>query len=600
MGSRQRDNLGPGARVRTAAFRISTSKVAVIRNSIVLFAAAAVIVACTTITDEPELPGTGPVVHRLETETHHSIYGMVAAANPESSRIAVDVLEAGGNAVDAAVAAAFALGVSDPGDGGLGGAIYILIRFADGRSTVIDGSAAVPLRVDRNRLAEIQAAQAESGIELAAVPASLAALAHAAKRYGTRSLADLIEPSIELAKGGYHATPFQEVSITTYFEDVMRSDYLRYFMLDNGEEPPSVDTLQCRPVLANTLRRIAVGGTEEFYRGSIADEIESDMDERGGFVDRDDLALLRVRELTPLRGSYRNVEVLAVPYPSLGGAVIQALNILEQYPSDFLDLDSVDRLQVLTEAFHIAIADHERVSGHTASVTTIGWEHLLAKEFAAERAALIQLGRALVNDEFPADQQHRSTDGNTAQVSVVDRWGNAVSLTHTLGRFFGNKVANPSLGFPYNSLLEGEADPKARAPIPTSMCPSIVLKDGEVLLVLGSGASNRIPGIVATVISNIVDRKLGLREAVLAPRVLWGPYKGFSYYAEIFHSITKEQVDELGTFGYEPILRARLPTRLSGFSRFGSVNAVHFDRESRVMTGVGDPRRNGTALGARF
>jgi gamma-glutamyltranspeptidase/glutathione hydrolase len=132
------------------------------------------------------------------------------------------------------------------------------------------------------------------------------------------------------------------------------------------------------------------------------------------------------------------------------------------------------------------------------------------------------------------------------------------------------------------------------------MCPSIVLKDGEVLLVLGSGASNRIPGIVATVISNIVDRKLGLREAVLAPRVLWGPYKGFSYYAEIFHSITKEQVDELGTFGYEPILRARLPTRLSGFSRFGSVNAVHFDRESRVMTGVGDPRRNGTALGARF
>jgi gamma-glutamyltranspeptidase/glutathione hydrolase len=292
--------------------------------------------------------------------------------------------------------------------------------------------------------------------------------------------------------------------------------------------------------------------------------------------------------------------VLAVPYPSLGGAVIQALNILEQYPSDFLDLDSVDRLQVLTEAFHIAIADHERVSGHTASVTTIGREHLLAKEFAAERAALIQLGRALVNDEFPADQQHRSTDGNTAQVSVVDRWGNAVSLTHTLGRFFGNKVANPSLGFPYNSLLEGEADPKARAPIPTSMCPSIVLKDGEVLLVLGSGASNRIPGIVATVISNIVDRKLGLREAVLAPRVLWGPYKGFSYYAEIFHSITKEQVDELGTFGYEPILRARLPTRLSGFSRFGSVNAVHFDRESRVMTGVGDPRRNGTALGARF
>jgi gamma-glutamyltranspeptidase/glutathione hydrolase len=572
------------------------------RTAIAFLAGSALLASCTTAikVDTPELSGAGPIVHRLEGEASQSIYGMVAAPTHEASRIATRILEEGGNAIDAAVAAAFALGVSDPGDGGLGGAIYILIRFSDGRATAIDGSAVVPLRVDRERLRAVQAAKAESGIELAAVPGSLAALAHAAERYGTRPLPDLINPSIELANRGYRATPFQEVSIRTYFEDVLRSDYLRYFMLDNGDEPPSVETLQCRPVLANTLRRIMVGGTEEFYRGSIADEIESDMEERGGSIDRDDLALLRVRELEPLRGSYRNVEVLAVPYPSLGGAVIEALNILEQYPSGFLDLDSLDRLQVLTEAFHIAIADHERVEGSQSSITRIGRQLLLTKEFAAERAALIELGQALVNDEFPADQEHLSTVGNTAQVSVVDRWGNAVSLTHTLGRFYGNKFANPSLGFPYNSLLEGVSDPKARSSIPTSMCPTIVVRDGEVLLVLGSGASNRIPGIVATVISNVVDRKLDLRGAVLAPRVLWGPYKGFSYYAEIFPSITEEQVNELGTFGYEPIYRVRPPVRLSLFSRTGSVNAVHLDRETRVLTGVGDPRRNGTALGASF
>jgi gamma-glutamyltranspeptidase/glutathione hydrolase len=228
------------------------------------------------------------------------------------------------------------------------------------------------------------------------------------------------------------------------------------------------------------------------------------------------------------------------------------------------------------------------------------WDRLLTKGFAVERAALIEPGQALVNEEFPANKKEGNDDGNTTQISIVDRWGNAVSLTQSLGRFFGNKLASPDLGFPYNSLLEGERELEARAPIPTTMCPTIVVQDGEVLLVLGSGASNRIPGVVATVVSNVVDREFDLREAVLAPRILWGPYKGRSFYAEIFPPITTEQINELGAFGYEPILRAQPPARLSSFSRFGSVNAVHFERESGVMTGVGDPRRNGTALGARF
>jgi gamma-glutamyltranspeptidase/glutathione hydrolase len=557
-------------------------------------------VACTTITDEPELPGAGPIVHELETEEQQSTFGMVAAANTESSEIAAEILEAGGNAVDAAVAAAFALGVSDPGDGGLGGTAYMLIRFADGSATVIDGSAVVPLRIDRARLAEIQSAKGESGIELAAVPGWLAALDHAASRYGTFPLEDLIEPSIALAQRGYHATPFQEVSIRTYFEDLQKSKYLKYFMLDGGEDPPSVDTLQCRPVLANTLRRIAEGGVNEFYRGSIAAEIEADMEARGGFINQDDLALLRVRELAPLRGSYRDVEVLAIPYPSMGGAVIQALNILERYPPEFLNRDSIDRIQVLAETFHIAIADHESLMAGGEIVSARVQERLLTKEFAEQRAALIEPGRPLVNDEFPPTRHDVNVDGNTTQVSIVDRWGNTVSFTHSLGRFFGNKVATPTLGFPYNSFLESAAEPKARERIPTSMSPSIVVKDDEFLLALGSGSSTRIPGVLATVVSNIVDRKNDLRGAVLAPRVLWGPYKGYDFYTEVFPPISDELIDQFGAFGYERIFRTRLPTRLSNFSRVGSVNAVLFDRKSGIMTGVGDPRRNGAALGARF
>ena len=252
----------------------------------------------------------------------------------------------------------------------------------------------------------------------------------------------------------------------------------------------------------------------------------------------------------------------------------------------------------MAEAFHIAIGDHDRMLADRSSVATQSRERLLTKEFAAERAALIQLGHPVVSYEFPPSSEGETEDGNTTQISIVDRWGNAVSLTQSLGRFFGNKMTTPSLGFPYNSLLEGMGDLQARESIPTFMCPSIVVRDGEVLLVLGSASSTRIPGVVATVISNVVDRQLDLREAVLAPRVLWDNSSNPRVYAEIFPPITEEQIDELARFGYEPIFRAQLPVKQSRFARFGAVNAVLFDRYSRIMTGVGDPRRNGNAIGA--
>lgn len=575
-------------------------KVAAASCMVIALAAAILIVACTTTTNAPDLPGSGPVVHELDAEASQSLCGVVATAHPEASRVAVEILESGGNAVDAAVAAAFALGVCDSGDSGLGGSTYILIRFADGEATAIDGSAVVPLRIDRARLAEVQGEAAGYGMELAAVPGSLAALDYAVSRYGSRTLAELIEPSIDLATLGFHATPFNEVAIKTYFEDLLRSRYLRYFVLTDGERPPSIDALQCRPVMADTLRRVAEGGCEAFYRGEIAAEIEADMLERGGFVSRDDLALLRVRELSPLRGTYRGAEVLTFPYPTMGGAVVEALNILERYPPDFIDQDTVARYHVVAEAFHIATADSIRLMPEASVSGGRNLDHLLTKDFAAARAALIEPGQALVSEEFPPNTKLVDDEGNTTQISIIDRWGNVVSLTQSLGRFFGNKLASPQLGFPYNSLLEGEMQPRARASIPTTMCPSIVvLEDGSVLA-LGSGSSYRIPGIVATVISNAVDRNFDLRTAVLAPRVLWSPFEGSTFYAEILPPITSEQIDELGSFGLEPIVRAAPPARLSDFSRFGSTNAVYLDNRNGVMTGVGDPRRTGTSLGVGY
>jgi len=255
---------------------------------------------------------------------------------------------------------------------------------------------------------------------------------------------------------------------------------------------------------------------------------------------------------------------------------------------------------VFAEAFHIATVDYSRLMSDTTFFGTEGREALLTKGHATERVKLIEPGQALVNEEFPSNKEGQSDDGHTTQISIVDRWGNAVSLTQTLGRFFGNKLAAPRLGFPYNSMLEGESDLKARSAISTFMSPSIVAKDGEVLLVLGSASSARIPGVVASVISNVVDRKLGLHQAVIAPRILWSTMQNLGIYAEIFPPITREQIYHLESFGYKPVFRAQLPVRQSRLARFGAVNAVHYDRDNGVMTGVGDPRRNGAALGAGF
>jgi gamma-glutamyltranspeptidase/glutathione hydrolase len=560
--------------------------------------ALAVMASCTSTNDAPKRPGAGPIVHSLETDESKSVHGMVATATRESTQIAVAVLEAGGNAIDAAVAASFALGITDPGDSGLGGMAYILIRFSDGHATVIDGSALVPLRIDRTRLAEIQEQGLERGMELAAVPVGLAALDHAISRYGTMPLEDVIQPSVELARKGYYPTPFQEVSIRRYLDDLLASDYLKHRVLVGGKRPPKTTKRQKRPDLADVLERIAAGGAAEFYRGSIAQEIDADMADRGGFVSKDDLGIIRIREVAPLRGTYRGTEVLAIPNPSMAGAVIEALNILEEFPSEALDRDDAGRHQILAEAFHLATVDHEKILSNRSFAANQARLHMLTKEFATERAQLITIGRPTVTDEFPHVQTKKDDDGHTTQISVVDRWGNAVSITQSLGRFFGNKKAASELGFPYNSFLEGQDNLSARAPIPTFMSPSIVVRDGQVLLVLGSASSARIPGVVATVISNIVDRGFDLRQAVLAPRILWSTMQKPGVYAEVFPPITPEQIDQLGSFGYEPIFRVELPVRQSRFARFGAVNAVYVEAESGVMTGVGDPRRNGSALGA--
>ncbi len=555
--------------------------------------------ACTAPLEQGEIT-------QLEVVEVGSPLGAVSTGYEEATRAGVEMLKTGGNAVDAAVAAAFVAGAASPGSSGLAGTTYILIRMADGRTVAIDGSARVPLRVDRKALTVSSPDEQLFGVKVAAVPGTLAALDRARAEYGSKTLAELLAPAIAVADAGFVLNDSKCASIAKYVDTIRQDDQLRQLLLQDGWEVPEPGTRIVMKDMAVTLRRLAERGADDFYRGEIAAEIVADMRRRGGFVTAADLAAYRVRERSPLRGSYRGTEVLAFPWPSSGAAVIEALNMLESFPRGLRRAATADRLQAVGESFHIALEDHYRFTASASLTGQAADLSYLGKSFAAERARLIRFDRPLSVDDLPPALPAYLPQGGTTQVSVVDRFGNVVSLTQTLGRFFGGKALADPGGFLYNSFLEGfnPADPKAfqpRAACPTDMSPTIVLSGDRLLVALGSAASERIPGVVAFVIDAMVDGGMGLGEAVLAPRVLWNAHsQPEGLIVEVRPPISEGMVEELERRGYRDMFLVGLPATRRDFIKLGSVNAVSWDPVSREYRAVADPRREGSAAGVGF
>lgn len=548
-------------------------------------------------TEDPDL------AYRIVARPATGDRGMVVSSSADANRVGLEILAAGGNAVDAAVAVAIALGAVDPGNSGLGGGTTILVRMADGRAVAIDGSAVVPVAVNWPALRRIQDEGRKFGPALAAVPGTLAALDHALRRFGTITLAAAVAPSVALAEAGYRLTPFQRAASAKYLADIRTISPLDRILLTPAGGLKPVGALVRWPGLARTLRRLVAGGAADFYRGAIAAEIDADMIRRGGPVRRGDLALYRVHELAPLRTSYRGREVLSFPLPGAGGAVVAGLNTLACFPPEVLRRDDELRLQIMAEAFRIALADERRTVDRAGLPQRLHDTDYLSLAHAAGRAALIVPGEPVPADALGPLEWRPELDSQTVEVSVVDAAGNAVALTQSLGRFYGNKVVAAGLGFPYNTFL-GALDAhhpeevRQRSPIVVDGAPTIVLADGAPLLVLGAAGSSRIPGAIATVISNVVDRGMTLGDAVAAPRVLWSmgdSTRGLLLEARppvtVAHALALEEM------GYEYGRCVTLPVPYQDLSSYGAVNAVHRDPSSGRLTGVGDPRRNGDARG---
>jgi len=532
---------------------------------------------------------------------------MVATGSPEATKAAVEILEMGGNAIDAAVAAALTLGVVDAQSSGIGGSTNILIYLAYGRTLAVDGTSRTPMAVDIERFREFKNSGRTFGYEAIAVPTTLATLEYARGRYGTFEMATLLQPAIEIAEHGYPLSKIQTIKIRKYYDDIMNSSaYMRSLVLEDGRIIGKPGDRQCQPDLANTYRRIAAEGVRSFYFGNIANEIEADMIRGGGFLRKSDLGRVSVREVQPLYTNYRGFDVFTFPPPGGGAGVVSILNLLETFPSDFLAAYSAERHHVLLETFRIAAADAQKAVGRQR----ISGVDPLSKRHARNRAKLIAPGVMVPKELFSTslDPECTRSGENTTQVSVADSRGNVVSLTQTLSRSFGAKAATRGLGFPYNNFLAPFAADKSQCPgylrpdtpIMTNMSPTIVLKDGRLFAALGSPGSNKIPPLVSEVISNMVDRNMGVRDAVTAPRVLWGGDPPAAAYIEVFDPITKKDIRALRRMGFADITDLRYPP--SGKTKmgdFGAINAVAYDPETRIFTGVGDPRRYGSAMGPR-
>jgi len=569
----------------------------------VLIATAILIVSCA----HREGRQDNPTPATLETSEAYSDYGMVSTGSEEATRAGVQILEQGGNAVDAAVAAAFALGVADPGGSGLGGMTYILFSSVEGHAIAIDGTATAPVGADRMALLELRNSGEPFGAKAVAVPATLAALSHALIRYGTMNLDTVMAPAIRYAEEGSRLNSNSIAWTTGYLKEILASRYLKYVVLDSGEHIGSSGDRFCRPDLAATLRQIALEGSESFYRGTIARKMLADVAALGGYLRPLDLSLMRATELEPLRSEYRGAEVISYPWPGGGAEVTRSLQILETFSPNFLRKPSVDRLQVMIEASRIAQADSLEFI-HSPSLQGTGPAGYLSVADAQMRANLITPGRAIPEDKLQKPSTTPRMGEHTTHVSVADRWGNAVSMTQTLCRQYGAKVATPGLGFPYNSCLEffdyeNPSSPsflRPRARYSSTMAPTIVRRDGS-LLVLGSAGSDRIPGSEIEVISCVIDRDMGIRDAVIAPRVLWNSaHDPPRVCLEIADWVTQADADTLQSWGFENMFRLEYPAIPAADSAFfGGVNAVLYDAATGIFSGVGDPRRSGFAEGPR-
>jgi gamma-glutamyltranspeptidase/glutathione hydrolase len=472
-------------------------------------------------------------------------HGMVVAQESRAARIGIAILDRGGNAVDAAVAVGFALAVTYPRAGNIGGGGFMVIHLAKGnRDLAIDyretaPAAATPAMFLDARGAPDPAKSRDSGVAVG-VPGTVAGLALAHEKYGSGklSLADLMAPAIDLASSGFPIRDDLADSLPRAAKRLARWPSSARIFLNGGEARQEGDRL-IQFDLADTLQSIANDGPRAFYQGDIAGKIAAAVHEAGGIMTKDDLAHYRAIERPVVRGTYRGYNIVSMPPPSSGGVhLIEMLNILEGY--DLAKLPREKALHLEIEAMKRAYADRAVFMGDPDAVK-MPIAGLISKKYAASLRATIG-DKATPAADIKAGQPADFEGQNTTHFSVIDGDGNAVSNTYTLNFSYGLGLVADGTGVLLNNELDdftakpgasnayGLVGYNANLPGPnkrplSSMTPTIVLKDGKPFLITGSPGGSRIITAVLQVITNVIDFHMGVAEAVTAPRLhnQWQP-----------------------------------------------------------------------------
>ncbi len=499
----------------------------------------------------------------LPVATKHA---MVVSAHHLASKAGVDVLKSGGNAVDAAVAVAYALAVTFPEAGNLGGGGFMTIRLADGRTAFIDFRETAPQAATANMYLDAQgkpvAAMSRRGYLAAGIPGTVAGLELARGKYGTRPLAALIAPAVSLARDGFVLDQGDADMLADGAEDFRKDPPSAAIFLNHGQPWQAGDRL-VQAHLAASLQAIARGGPDAFYRGDLARAMVSASRHGGGIFTMADFARYRARELPPMTCDYRGYRIISAPPPSSGGVVVcETLNILEGYPMGALGFHSAQGTHDVIEALRRAYHDRNLNLGDPGFVT-VDVAHFTDKAYAGALRAGITPDKATPSASLPAPgAAHEGS--STTHFSIVDAAGNAVSLTYTLNDWFGAHVTPPGTGILLNDemddfsaksgaanmfgLVEGPNNAIAPGKRPlSSMSPTIVTKGGQLVMVVGTPGGSHIPTGVLQVIMNVIDYDMTLQEAVDAPRIHQQWLPDVTYYEH--YALSADTMAVLGTKG---------------------------------------------------
>jgi gamma-glutamyltranspeptidase/glutathione hydrolase len=519
--------------------------------------------------------------------------GMVVSNHPLASAAGAEMLAAGGNAIDAAIATLFTLTVVEPMMVGIIGGGMAHIRLADGSHRFIDGQSTVPLAVRPDTYKSKPGSAHDvfdtvddenlNGPKAVAVPGSLKAWCETLQRFGTMSLADVMQPAIKHAARGYAATPYLHECISDSAVEMRKDGPISAIYLPNGEPlKPGERVMQSE--YAETLKHIAQHGAAALYSGPLGDTLIDYMKAHGGFIAREDLTSYKTVERAPIRADYRGWEILGPPPPAASGVhIAQMLNILEGYDIAAKGFGTAETIHLLAEVLKIAFADRAAASGDPDFIE-VPVQRLTSKDYARERRNAIDIARA---QQWGAGVSQLE-GAHTTHITAADAMGNVVATTQTINNLFGAKILIPGLGTVPNNYMN-LYDPRpghalSLAPgkrVTTSMSPMMALRNGKLVYALGLPGGKRIFPSALQALVNLIDHGMSLQEAVEAPRV-WTEGNAL----EVERTVPEPVRAKLASWGHKA---AAVPTVAGG------MNAIQFG-EDGMLTGAACWRADGTPV----